>query len=196
MFDQVSTVNRQDYSVYLSDKWQPNDRINAQIGIRLDAADYRLPQPGIDPFTCTTQYLPATWTPPTTFNAADDWVCNAKATFSFPDNAVKPQVWQPRLGLSYKLGANTAVRITYNRAVQFVPIASVDFGEVDQGAYTARVVRRVLLRIIRLASLGVTTNCGQTGFSVRMPQLRRATVLDQPEFRRHPVSAGASDDVR
>jgi len=176
MFDQVSTVQRQDYSAYLSDKWQPNDRLNAQVGIRLDAATYRMPTPGIDPFTCTTQYLPATWTPPTTawdpmgvyHNGVPSFNCDAKATFNFPNNAVKPKIWQPRLGLSYKMGANTAVRVTYNRAVQFVPIASVDFGEVDQGAYT-----KTYGGLAPYNPFGVTdangqptTNCGQPGFFV------------------------------
>jgi hypothetical protein len=136
-FFEVATIQRNDYSAYLSDKWQPNDRLNVQIGVRLDAAGYQMPKPGIDPYSCTTQYLPTTWTPPTTFNAADGFVCNAKATFSLPDDAVKPKVWQPRFGLSYKLGNDTAVRITYNRAVQFVPIADFDFAETPQGPYTS-----------------------------------------------------------
>jgi hypothetical protein len=135
-FHEVATVQRNDYSAYISDKWQPNDRLNVQLGVRLDAAGYQMPAPGIDPFTCTTQYLPTTWTPPTTFNEANGFVCNAKATFNFPDNAIKPKVWQPRFGLSYKLGNDTSIRVTYNRAVQFVPIADFDFGETPAGAYT------------------------------------------------------------
>ncbi len=49
-YDQVATsINRQDYSLYLSDKWSPNDRFNAEVGARLDMATYKVPAPGIDP---------------------------------------------------------------------------------------------------------------------------------------------------
>ena len=167
-FFEVATIQRNDYSGYISDKWQPNDKLNVQLGVRLDAAGYQMPAPGIDPYSCTTQYLPTSWTPPTTFNAADGFVCNAKATFSFPDNAIKPKVWQPRFGLSYKLGNNTAVRLTYNRAVQFVPIADFDFGETPEGSYTAAYGKLPVYD-----PLGIGTNCGMptpvTGASMLVP---------------------------
>ncbi len=134
-FDQVSTVDRQDYSAYVSDKWTPNDRLNVQAGLRLDMATYRLPAPSIDPTYCTTTYLPITWVAPTTFNAADGWKCNAQATFSFDNNAVKPKVFEPQLGISYRLGEDSSLRLTYRKAVQFVPISDVDFGEIDAPAY-------------------------------------------------------------
>lgn len=134
-FDQVGTINRDDYSLYLSDKWTPNDRLNVQIGARLDMASYALPTPGIDPTYCTTTYLPLTWVPPTTFDAADGWKCNAQATFSFDNNAVHPKIPEPLAGISYRLGSNDALRLTYRRAVQFVPIGDVAFGQVDPLAY-------------------------------------------------------------
>jgi hypothetical protein len=156
-FFEVATVQRQDYSLYASDKWQPNDRLNVQFGARMDAATYRMPTPGIDPFYCTTQYLPTSWTPPTTFNAADGFVCNAKATFSFLNDAVRPKIFEPRLGLSYKFGDNTAVRLTYSKAVQFVPVADFDFAETPQNNY--------IVPYGKLAPwdpLGVGTHCGMT----------------------------------
>jgi hypothetical protein len=161
-FDQIASVNRQDYSLYVSDKWTPNDRLNLSAGVRMDAATYRMPTPGIDPTTCTTQYYPTTWTAPTTFDAADGWKCNASATFSFPADAVKPKVFQPRLGISYKLGADTSLRLTYSRAVQFVPIASIDYGEVDAGKYE----HTPYGNLAPYDPAGVGTNCGLTGFFV------------------------------
>jgi hypothetical protein len=134
-FDQVGTVDRNDYSIYLSDKWTPNDRLNVQLGARLDMTSYFLPQPGIDPAYCTTAYLPITWVPPTTFDAADGWKCDAQATFAFPNDAVHPKVPEPLAGISYRLGSSDAVRVTYRRAVQFVPIGDVAFGQVDAPAY-------------------------------------------------------------
>lgn len=175
-FNQVSSVNRQDYSLYLSDKWTPNDRLNLQVGARLDAATYRLPTPGIDPNTCTTQYYPTTWTPPTTawdptgvyHNGTPSFVCDAKATFSFPNDAVKPKIWQPRVGLSYKLGTDTSIRVTYNKAVQFVPIASVDFGEVSQSNYEKPYGGLAPYNPFGVTDANgmLTTNCGITGFAV------------------------------
>ncbi|HET7814503.1 MAG TPA: carboxypeptidase-like regulatory domain-containing protein, partial [Candidatus Baltobacteraceae bacterium] len=140
VWSQVSTVQRQDYSLFVSDKWQPNTRLNIQLGLRMDAATYRMPTPGIDPSTCTSLYLPVTYTAPTLWdpegiNGPPSFTCDAKATFSFPNDAVRPKVFQPRTGISYKLGQDTAIRFTYNRAVQFVPISSVDFGEIDPNAY-------------------------------------------------------------
>lgn len=134
-FDQIANVNRYDSSFYLSDKWTPSDRLNLQLGARLDMASYGMPKPGIDPTYCTTTYLPITWVPPTTFDAADNWKCNAQATFSYPNNAIYPKVPEPLAGVSYRLGSNDAVRLTYRRAVQFVPIGDVAFGEVDPSAY-------------------------------------------------------------
>jgi hypothetical protein len=137
-FDQVGNVDRQDYSLYVSDKWSPNDKFNAEFGARLDAATYRMPTPGIDPTYCTTAYLPLTWVPPTAANwdpANGKFNCDAKATFSFPNDAVKPKVPEPQIGLSYRMGTNTALRLTYRRAVQFVSIGDVAFGDVDPNAY-------------------------------------------------------------
>jgi hypothetical protein len=158
-FDQVSTVPRQDYSLYLSDKWTPNDRLNIEAGARLDMATYRAPTPGIDPNYCTPRwYVPATWQAPTTFDAADGWKCDAKATFTNVDSSMsKPKVLEPDLGISYRLGENSAIRLTYRKAVQFVPIGTYDFGEVDQNGY------ETLNGYGKLAPydpFGVGTNCG------------------------------------
>ena len=42
---------------------------------------------------------------------------------------------EPRIGLSYEISPTSAVRVTYDRGVAFVPIASVGFGQVDPGYY-------------------------------------------------------------
>ncbi|HEY5258910.1 MAG TPA: TonB-dependent receptor [Candidatus Baltobacteraceae bacterium] len=137
-FDQVSTVQRQDYSFYVKDKMTINSKLNAEVGVRVDAATYRMPTPQVDPTYCTTQYIPTAWTANPNYNPAAAFGganCPFNAKFDLPNNAVKPVVIQPRVALSYHLAPNTALRLTYDRGVQFVPIASVDFGEVDQGAY-------------------------------------------------------------
>ena len=163
MWDQVSTVQRQDYSTYISDKWQPNSRLNVQIGLRMDAATYRLPTPGLLS-DCTSLYLPTTWTANPNYvanNPIGPGNCPYNATFDFPRDATHPQIWQPRLGASYKLGADTAVRLTYNRAVQFVPIASIDYGEIDPNAYY-----KTYGKLAPYDPLGVGTQCGYPGYYV------------------------------
>lgn len=138
-WDQIASVQRQDYSLYLSDKWTPNDRLNVEIGGRLDMATYRVPAPGIDPYYCVSRwYIPATWTAPTTANwdpSNGKFTCDAKATYNVDDSMTKPKVFEPDLGISYRLGENSAIRLTYRKAVQFVPIGTFDFGEIDQGSY-------------------------------------------------------------
>ena len=42
-FDQVSTINRNDYSLYANDKTDISNRLKAEIGLRLDMASYALP---------------------------------------------------------------------------------------------------------------------------------------------------------
>lgn len=70
------------------------------------------------------------------------------------------------MGVSYKLGADTALRLTYNRAVQFVPIASVDFGEVDRAAYV-----KTYGNLAPFDPYGFGTACGQTGYFVNCRSL-------------------------
>jgi hypothetical protein len=161
-FDQVASVPRQDYSVYLSDKWTPNDKWNIEGGVRLDMATYRAPTPGIDPYYCVSRYyIPATWTAPTAANwdpANGKFNCDAKATFNVDNSMLKPKVPQPQLGISYRMGQNTSLRLTYRRAVQFVPIGTFDFGDVDQRGYESR-----FGMLGTYDPFGAGTNCGYAG---------------------------------
>lgn len=158
-FDQISSTPRQDYSLYVSDKWTPNDKLNIEAGARLDMATYRVPTPGIDPYYCVSRYyIPTTWTAPTTFDAADGWKCNAKATFDVPNSMTKPKILEPSFGISYRMGQNSSVRLTYRKAVQFVPIGTFDFGEVDQAAY-----EKVYGTMGTYDPFGVGTTCGYLG---------------------------------
>ena len=136
MFDQQAIANRQDISFYLNDKVDFSERLKGEFGVRVDEANYHVPAPGIDPTTCTTQYLPAKWTAPTTFDDAHGFVCNAKASFSVSNDEVHPRVPQPRVGLSYRIGENTAVRLTYDRTV-FFPVLGTYNASVPPGYYAA-----------------------------------------------------------
>jgi hypothetical protein len=117
---QQSISNRQDFSVYLDDSMTPNDRLKVDLGLRMDAANYRLPAPGIDPVTCTSLYLPTTWTAP-----ASPGACPT-ATFSVSAEATRPRVLQPRFAFAYQMSDSTAIRFSYGRSVIFPPLGQVD----------------------------------------------------------------------
>ncbi len=159
-FDQVSTINRQDYSVYANDKTDIGSKLKAEIGLRLDMATYRLPAPGVDPNYCTTAYQPATWTANPAYNSSaplGNGNCPFNATYNFTSEETRPKVLQPRIGLSYEVTPTTAVRVTYDRGVAFVPIASVGFGQVDPGYYINTPYGS--LPAVNLFG-GTQTNCG------------------------------------
>ena len=166
-FNQVSTVNRQDYSLYANDKADIGNKLKAEVGVRLDMATYRLPTPGVDPTYCTSLYLPSTWTVNPNYNSANPMGganCPYNATYNFTSGQTKPKVLQPRIGLSYEFTPTTAVRVTYDRAVQFVPIASVDFGEVTPGYYINQPYGSLpAVNLLTGQVGGPGTNCGFYG---------------------------------
>lgn len=159
-FNQISTVNRQDYSLFLDDKVDVSNHFKAEVGARLDMATYRMPTPGVDPTFCTTLYFPTTWTPNPNYiskNGPGPGNCPFTATYNFTNDQTRPHILQPRVGLSYQIAPNSAVRLTYDRAVQFVPIASVDFGEIDPHYYENQPYSN--LPAVNLSG-GPGTNCG------------------------------------
>jgi hypothetical protein len=46
--------------LYVSDTWQPNARLKADVGLRVDTQHNHYPAPGVAK-DCTTEYLPLTW---------------------------------------------------------------------------------------------------------------------------------------
>jgi hypothetical protein len=137
-FDQISSVNRVDYSVFADDKMTITDKLRAELGVRDDIAIYKMPTPGVNPTFCTTLYLPTTWTANPSYNPSaplGNGNCPFNATFDYNQQETQPKILQPRVGFSFQATPTMAVRLTYDRAVQFVPIASVDFGEIDPRYY-------------------------------------------------------------
>lgn len=98
-FSQQAPLDRQDSALYVSDSYAPNERLKIAAGLRLDMANYRLP--GID----SGLYAPG--------------------TTSLDPQTKNPKVWQPRLGISYQLTRNDALRFSYGRSVQFAPLANI-----------------------------------------------------------------------
>lgn len=126
-----TVTNRQDFAFYVRDKFTPNDKLNIDLGLRLDGSHYRLPgTDGCNPTLAQVQggtqsdqclYLP------TGYNTFKTPTGNVAVPFTTLTNDQKsPLVIEPRLAFSYKLGGADAVRASYGRSVEFAPLAFVD----------------------------------------------------------------------
>lgn len=119
---------RKDLSFYLTDSWTPNERLKVDYGVRMDAANYTFPQPGVDPVTCLPNFLPATWdTSQFNPNAPIGGANCPTATFTnITHQETNPHVWEPRVALAYTMGSNDALRLSYGRSVRFVRDVQMD----------------------------------------------------------------------
>lgn len=164
-FYQIAQVDQQVFSVYANDKITFNDRLNAEVGLRLDGVNNQnMPPVGLDPTYCTTQYLPATWTANPNYNAGAPFGngnCPFNATFNVTDQMTRPRVLEPRLGVTYTMKDNTSLRFTYARGVAFPNISTVAFGNIDPNYYL-----RPYGGIPVYDPLAQGTNCGIAGYTV------------------------------
>ncbi|MGZ3506095.1 MAG: carboxypeptidase regulatory-like domain-containing protein [Vulcanimicrobiaceae bacterium] len=121
-------------SGYITDQWKPNSRLTANIGVRIDTASYNYPAPVVDPATCTSLYMPLTVTWPTDANGNPISVVPGKTcpkeTFADFSDSMHPKVWQPRLGVAWKMGDSDAIRADYGRSMTWVPENFIDGGTV------------------------------------------------------------------
>ena len=106
--DESTATNRQDWALYLKDTYSPTDRLKFDIGLRMDAVNWKYP-------TCDINYCN-----PTSFTAA------GTPNFNYDQDTRTPRVLQPRFAASFQATKNDAFRFSYGRSVQFAPIASVD----------------------------------------------------------------------
>lgn len=122
---QGSQSIRQDYAAYITDTYAPNARLKVNLGLRLDGAHYQLPSTaGCDSLTADTcQY-------------AQTGSSNGHPVVDVPNGAKNPLIPQPRLGVAYRLSNSDAIRASYGRSVEFVPIKLID--QADTPAFYAR----------------------------------------------------------
>ena len=100
----------------MKDTYSPTDRLKIDLGLRLDAVNWKLP-------TCDIN-----WCNPTSFTGTTP-------NFNYDQDTRTPRVLQPRLAISFQATKNDAFRFSYGRSVQFAPIASVDLAG-SRFAYT------------------------------------------------------------
>ncbi|MDQ2866040.1 MAG: TonB-dependent receptor [Candidatus Eremiobacteraeota bacterium] len=135
---QNSNVNRRDQSYYISDKINVNDRLNLSLGLRDETSSYiGLPPVGMNS-DCTFFYNPASAPPNPNYNPASatgTGNCPYLANFSnITDQAIKPNILEPRLGISWQMEPNTAIRATYDRATAFPTLALVN-NQLNYGVF-------------------------------------------------------------
>ena len=105
-----ATTNRQDSSLYVTDSITAGSRLKADIGVRLDGANYQLPNPATNP---------------------DLYLTGSASLQAGIRNAIVPE---PKVAVSYQLGRNDAVRGSFARTVEFAPIADID-NQANRGYY-------------------------------------------------------------
>ncbi len=139
LFSQLSDMNRQDQSFYLTDKIDVNNNLTAHVGFRVENSRYiGFPTPQLLS-NCTFLYNPASAPANPNYNPANPAVtgnCPYTPNFSnITSGMTKPSVFEPRLGISLRVAPHTALRATYERAAS-MPILSFVDAVVNQGAYS------------------------------------------------------------
>ena len=145
-----TSVERHDYALYIDDTWSPNDKFKLEGGLRLDGASLGYPKAQIDPYTCTSVFLPtyssdasgALLTTPSTNPLAQtsyrNPVTGALATTAlgtcpvatFPqlnNQSRRPLIPEPIIAATYRLGANDSIRASWGRSVGMPNLGLVDF---------------------------------------------------------------------
>lgn len=116
MTGESASTNRGDWAVYIQDTYSPTDRIKLDVGLRLDGAQWHLPQ-------CTINLC----TPTSTGTLADGVTPDpSQDRFNYDQATRSPRVLQPRVSLVDQFTRNDSVRFAYQRSVQFPLIAQVD----------------------------------------------------------------------
>lgn len=135
---ETSRATRQDMSFYVNDTWTPNSRLTADLGLRMDGANYRMPAAVINPATCEFYYLPSNYSAPGpagpnafgvpvgTTGIAYPGNCGT-ASFDVGNDKLKPRIVEPVVAASYKVGQNDVFRAAYGRSVELPFLGIVDF---------------------------------------------------------------------
>jgi hypothetical protein len=109
LFLKQTSVNRYDTAYYADDTFSPNAKMKIDLGLRLDASDYSLPN----------QSSGAIFYPQASL---------VNGAYPLTSQQKDPFVLQPRLATSYQFGRNDAVRFAFSRSVEMAPIADIDKG--------------------------------------------------------------------
>lgn len=126
---ETTNTHRQDFALYLQDTFTPNDNLKVTYGVRMDGVNYRYPGFNSDAYAIPGGYsgdfLPTStgvFTSGPNMGLPDP----SQDRFDYDKQALQPRVVEPKIGISYRLGRNDALRFSYARSVQFAPLGFVD----------------------------------------------------------------------
>ncbi|HTD34236.1 MAG TPA: TonB-dependent receptor [Candidatus Elarobacter sp.] len=108
-----TSASRQDWALYVKDTYSPTDRLKLDVGLRLDAVNWRYGDCSIYRCLPTSYSLDASGMP-TNFK------------FDYDQDTKRPRVIQPRAAIAFQATRNDALRFSYGRSVQFPPMADVE----------------------------------------------------------------------
>jgi hypothetical protein len=143
-FNAGETVNRNDSSFYISDKFTANDRLNFTVGLRLDQTNYQYSTatnlggyiaPNGTGYSSGSFYPTSTGTFTSGPNAG---LPNpALDTYNTGGSALKnPLVVEPRAAFAFQLTKRDAITASFGRSVQFAPITDIA-PQADARSYSA-----------------------------------------------------------
>ncbi len=121
--NEQTVTNRQDFAVYLRDKFTPTDRLNIDGGLRIEGANYQLP--GVqdcNPTSVATQVDTCPYYP-TSFQTVGT---ASLPRVTLPDAEKRPLEVEPRIAVSFEVSRNDALRASFARSTEFAPLAFVD----------------------------------------------------------------------
>jgi len=152
-----SVTNRQDIAAYIRDKFTPNDRLNIDVGVRLDGTNNQLPGlEGCNPANAAQASIDTCQYNPTSFHTVGGV---SLPQVSILSQAKRPLEVEPRLAVSFQLSRNDAVRASFARSVELAPLAFVDLSS-PTGVYS---------RYAGIPSYDVFANYGANNFFNALP---------------------------
>ena len=106
------------YDLYVKDRWQPNDRFTAVIGVRFDKQVYSLPANAAQ---ANASYVIS----PDPANPNNPIVTTIPGQ-SIGADVTAPSQISPRLALTYQLSERNVLRFSYGKNIEFVPLSAVE----------------------------------------------------------------------
>ena len=100
------------WDLFLKDRWQPNERLTVSVGLRWDKESIAIPPNAAQ---LNTTYF------------TDDAGNIATVTGqSIGTDVRQPQQISPRLAASYEMSASDAIRFSYGKNIEFIPLSGLE----------------------------------------------------------------------
>ncbi len=126
LYDQNPTINRKDFSYYLSDQFQANDKLKITAGVRVDGTTMNYPDINAGAYNVAGGYTSAAYYPIAVgFDAAGN-PDPTKDVYADINQYRHISVVEPRFGFAYQFTPRDALTFSYGRSAELPPISFVD----------------------------------------------------------------------